>query len=247
MNSKIDTYSKFIAFLSILLIIYGILYNYFYYRHYNIIITQYIDLSEAVLLFIPQLFKLSWLIAYITFVYLIVSRPLFIDRNMFFSKINSKRQRKTTWIIIIIYLLLLLYFFLGFEFGFIHYSLGFRTLLLVGMIFFSPFLISKLYSFFEKFYQFNLSVFTKDLTYAVVIITGLVLNSAVGNWERDKRKGSYIDFEIKFKNGSNLKSDSNYLFLGKTKSYFFIYNYSKQISKALKEEIVESFEFKTTP
>ena len=117
------------------------------------------------------------------------------------------------------------------------------VLFLMGAILGFPFLISRISFLIEQHYKIKISLFAKDLMFVTFIMFLITTNSAIGNLERDRRKANYFSFEIKYKNGYIFKSDSNHLFLGKTKSYVFIYNYYEKTSEVIRDELIEKILF----
>jgi hypothetical protein len=57
---------------SVWMVICGIAFNYFYFYHFNILITEYIDLSESLLMFIPIAIKVLGSITVVFIVFLVL-------------------------------------------------------------------------------------------------------------------------------------------------------------------------------
>jgi hypothetical protein len=86
-EKSLESIFKYFSLAYVLLITAGLLYNIFFYRNYGITITEYIDLSEALVLFMPMLTN------FFTAAFLIITPFFMLARKGYYQNLADPDPR----------------------------------------------------------------------------------------------------------------------------------------------------------
>jgi hypothetical protein len=241
-NTGIESVIKFFSLLYVILITCGFTYSFFFFKNFGVNITEYIELSEAVSLFIPLL--ADSLVVMLLFIVLFY----YMNKALLFGQPNNDRQahekkmlRKSMVTFSLIYLAVIILVIILSFFG-IDMRRGLYMLITIFIALFLPLILEMIFSVFTKTWKIDLSPIFRDVLYIMMIIISIVLWTSFSKTERVYRKSGYKHFEILFNNGdSKLESDSSIYYLGRTKNYLFIYDFNKKQSRVISVSNIKEF------
>lgn len=241
-KSGIDIAFKVFSLVSIFLLICGITYSYFFYRNFGITITEYIEINEAILLFVPLLANGTFLILIFVIILHIGNRILLFRFPIDIKKLNEQIQMRkaaiqifivTLVVIAIVYILCLIGIF-----G--HRVLYLLIVLAIAWSF--PSITEMVYYSLNRHLQLNVSETFRDILYILIVAMSISLYQSYSKTQRINRKWSVSQFKMQFNNGdTTYESDSNSYYLGRTSNYIFIYDYSLSRTKVFNVTDVKIF------
>lgn len=240
--SGLELAFKFFSLAYVFLITCGLTYNYFFYKNFGITITEYINLTDGLLLFIPLLANGSIILCVFIVLWHLMNRAFLFNINIGPRKASEQRElRKQMLYIFYTSLILILITFFLCVFKVLNYR-TFYMLILVTVVLFLPSILEMIFSFFQNEWPLNSSNGLRDIFYLLIVFIGLVVYASYSKTEKIFRTRAYTPFEIYFNNtDSSLKSDSNTYYLGRTSNYIFIYDFKKDQTKVLNVSDVKTF------
>lgn len=225
----IESLKKYLPLISILILISSILKNTIYYDHFNIKINQYVTITEFPLLFIEDLnfyliYILSFL-AYLPFIYIrIWAREKFGEKFMTFTL----TQMYSKYIIIVYIITILTSVFSKINLLSLQYQI----------IVLAAFLILYL----DKSLDFSLKYFATVSSILIIYIS--ISNAYIEIENIEKRK---VKFSVEFcYDSQKIIADRNYIFIGKTNNFLFMYNYKNKTSEVFENPKISNFKIKKT-
>ncbi|TMI69182.1 MAG: hypothetical protein E6H09_20705 [Bacteroidetes bacterium] len=219
----------------VLLTLIGLLYNFFYYQTFGISITQYIDLGEVLTLFTPLLTD------FFSIMFLFWVPLAFIMRATYanYGEEKNKDLIRMCFIFFILFLLLSIVTYIVSNWHPVYLRTAVISLV-VGVITFGPILLDVLFDFLEKTFYMQFPNFFREILLLLIILIGITCWTVFSQTERLKRKRIDKVYELVFKNNEpNLKTDSTIIFLGRTRSYIFIYDFKNNSSRVLNSEDIK--------
>jgi hypothetical protein len=255
MSDKVENtdYSKIISITATLLLCAGIVSQTVYYFFFNIPITEFLNLSEVLLLFTQDIIRYILILLVLLFISIIVNfnKPSSRQKRFFINYVhtNSFGQRvlkylKQRFVSII-------YFLFG---AIVFYALikeGAKIIYLFGL----GFSIEILY-FFIRFYIFEnrrklrlqKKLVNKDKGFELFFSFGLHFIFFVVCWslvdvQNVKYEQKYINVSFKLNNESIVSSDSISYYIGQTEKYLFHYNSKSNITTTYKKENIQEIYF----
>jgi transcriptional antiterminator Rof (Rho-off) len=240
MNGKtIDLITKIIALFTSLLVFLGIISSVVYYSAFKINILENITIGEALLLFMSKFSTLTlcFLSGYLISV-------LFSDMNSeksleklnkedLLQKINLNTKQKLLIPFIVIPLLLIsLFGFSPFYIWTLPVSLITRLFLLLYVL--KRIRLILLYRGIES----KIADYIQMVGILIVIVVSVAMTEAYleYTWGHEK------SITLRNKDGQVIKSDSSTLYLGKSQSYYYLYNRDNKKAILIKADQIESLE-----
>jgi hypothetical protein len=238
----LESVIKFFSLIYVLLITCGFTYSFFFFRNFGINITEYIEFSEALSLFIPLLADGFVLISLFLILWYFMNKTLLFGSPKNETHAHEKEQlRKAMIAFSIISLILILILLIISLFG-IKTSRGLYMLIAISVAMFLPIILEMIFSFTKMELNLSLAPIFRDILYVMIIIVSIVLWTSFSKTERVYRKSGYKKFEIFFNNGDpEIESDSSIYYLGRTKNYLFIYDFNTQKSRILNTNNIKEF------
>ena len=232
--SGIDLVVKLFSLLYVLLVVCGLSYNYLFYKNFGINITEYIDLSEGLFLFLPLLssYFIIFFVLFISFYY--------IDKILELGSEKNRKESINARIIIIIILTTILISGLFISTNVFNQPSVYGLITLI--IFFAvPFFFNSLFSFLG----FSIPEILRDIFYILMICLSIILMVSVSKTNRVKTRKGYKQFEVIFreKADSTIKSDSTMYYLGRTKNYLFLYYFKDKKTTILNVSDIKKVTF----
>jgi hypothetical protein len=234
---------KFFSVAYLLLIVDGLIYNIYYYKAFGITITEYIDLSEILLIFIPLLGN----VLLMSLVLLIVYYFLF---GKFYRMMVNHLGKKSTlgviarkWIMITTTLvgsILAIFVMLKLTPDVTKHD---RIVIILTCLLMGIYLsIYELFAFLETKQIFKVPRVYLDISvgyFSFIMCTILVV---LGNTDFKSWRKRGHDFEIVFKNETPLiRTDSNTIYLGRTKDFLFVYDVKNRSSRVFNVDDIKEF------
>ena len=225
--------------LSFAIIIWGICSEVFFYKQFNIDITSFVDTGELLLSFVDRLF-LSILAAFVVLLNDIVGdwigkgrrREVETEReNKGLPKLDERQMRVKGWVIISIVLAVFIYirFTADTSYQIVFYDFT---------IFLSALRIYRFYHGDEMRSNFLIVIIV------IIAVVGIIMMD-VGRTEGKRLIQKGNTKLVCFKYGNQIvQSDSNYIFIGKSNNYLFMYNRGLEVSIVYKVDSVDSLSFK---
>lgn len=243
---SLESTIKFFSIIYIILFTSGILYNYFFFRHFGITITEYIDLSEALLLFIPMLTEYIFgfcLIPVISLMLIRYKQSKREDEEYNTPEIMADIGQYVFVLIGYSVIATLLYIASLFIPSLRYYS---SLPFYIGILLALPLILDLILVYLEKKKIINLQKSIRISIYGIVAFVVSILIAVkieIKNIDRYKNI-TKPRFEIIFTDKSqNLKSTSEHYYLGRTKNYLFIYNFTLNQCRVLKTEDIKEITF----
>ena len=220
-----------IPYIGSLLILIGFVKMSIYYNHFNININNYVELSEILISFIPDIIKYSSII-FIVFLYSFLldteednqksydTNNEIIEMDKFFPRIGKILKRNITAILLL--LLMIAFTIISAIWNEKNYLLFYRF---SWMIFIILFFNIMLMEFRRKYKIINGNYF--DSTYNNLLIisflfTAYIIQSTYSEIEEvENHNGPIVCFHSSKK---LIQSEENLIYIGQTKNYFFMYN-----------------------
>ena len=238
LNSKADKLSSYISLISVGIIISGIVFNYQYYHHFNIVITEYIDLSESLLMFIPLLIEVFQALVTVVILLFLNVLTTFIGGLVAVGSLPLKLMLKR--VIIFSPIVIVLYLILHFLFS--PYKITIETFVppLIGILAYSGIQFAQ--------YQTSLNKPLREYykIYLIVIVILFLGYSELGTLlkiDTIEQVTTNIPYRFTFTDSSTLKSDSIHSFIGQTKNYCFIYNRNDKRTQVLSRANIKEMYF----
>lgn len=234
---QIEDIIKIFSLIYFLLIISGLCYSYFFYKHFNLVITEYIDLSDALLLFLPLLAN-SFVITLIVLTLMVfMIRDTYINehkyRKLFGEGIKKAMGGLMFLFIIVGAVLWAIGAILNKDLSFSLYGM-----IVIFIAFFVPYLLDLLFE------VINSKVFNtiREVLYILIIVVTIVIWQSYNETIKVEKRSRLRDFTITFKDTTRpFQGDSNTYYLGRTKNYIFVYNFSNHSSRVINVSDVKEF------
>lgn len=216
----------------------------FYYDHWNVNISQYLDFSEILLSFLQDIniifFFVVILTAQSTFGYIAISS---IDKKVTQSHIQTEAGPKKGLVELmeenfeshkkggLIVMILLTLIFGVFFWCFMNLTLLYLTFL--GFV--------QLIAFFiDRFLSRNENV-VNPVTFILVFL-GFTL--CISKYEINQTEKHTVQYEFTMVDGSEISTNSQFIFIGKTNNYVFLYDNQNCTSKVMKIENISGISIK---
>ena len=223
-DNRADSILKNLSVLYLVLITWGFIYNYVFYRNFGINIAEYIDISEGFAFCIPIL--VNPLI-----VLIVLGSFYFVYGENLLSSDNPAGQKSTKWFNITVFLFLSVIMVFGLileKESWVHPNFYLPIVLLV-LFFLQPLIRLTAGNFHIKFsgnFIHLLSVFILGL-FVVILMS-------ISKVRKIKKFRKYQNCEILFKNmDKSFISDSSQYYIGRTKSFIFLYYDSLHTTRVL--------------
>ena len=219
MEVYISKLLKLCSFMAILLAVAGLSYNIIYYRVFDIYITDFIDLSESLMLFFPKLRIIGGFIVGYSLSY-----------TLYWIFLKDHNSNKRVWLIFSLFITggIAVYFFI-FE-----HLLGY--LCVFGLLIF-PHILQIALQWIKR--KFNLQLpryfnFTFYISFSFVILSLIFSYFSAVNVKRTK-KYRYVEVvsynDAKKSLDTMVIDNTKYVYFGQTKNYLFIYNRGENSSQ----------------
>lgn len=222
---------EIIPYISSLLILLGFLKLNYFYAHFNINISNYIDLTECLILFFPHLIKYLFILFGINILFYLITSPEedienyqkveeIIDNNKL--KIRLKKFFFLNfWIFMQVISLTIL--------GTISYFLNGKSayIIITAALLLFTVLLSNfiLLEFSRKYKLANKKKFDPTYNNFIIILVLIVCNSIHGTYHEIKSIENHKGDSVCFKyNSSLIQSEDNVIFVGQTRNFIFMYN-----------------------
>ncbi len=239
---SIESIIKLFSFIYVLLITCGLTYNYFFYKGFGINITEFIDISEVLIQFIPLLADVLVIMLLFLLVINFLTKSLLFEETSDISKTIERKKMRKTWVILFFCSIgLAIIFYLLCLFVYSSYRL-FYMWLLISIVFFVPIILEMVFNFFNKEMNINLPTIFRDVAYTFIIFISITIWASYSKVEKMRRNGNYKKFELVFKaDNARFISDSTKLYLGRTKSYLFIHDSKERKSHVINVSDIKEF------
>jgi hypothetical protein len=226
--------STFLPLFAGFAIIFGITYNIVLYRNFNIDITGYIDLSESLILFLPELPLIIVFLPFTLFAFTILTAkgdaieqlyefPFYM---LFYKGDNTPNKRVFIWTLIVMVVVLLALLIAR------QYVEMYATLL----IFFT--LIVPFYFLLIRDTIFRSRVLALSIHLLVFLFICIFFNAELRTRRILHNSRTLPNLIIKKKDGSLLMTDNIVRYVGKTKSHIFLYNADYKTTTAIPDEAI---------
>lgn len=215
----IETIVKCFTIVYVLLVFSGLLCNYIYFQYFGIIITEYIDLGEVLLLFTPALVSVNL----IMFVIALIVLLWFL--NVHYGKYKetpyfAKRARKDAYVF---FTILLVVSIINYLIASKNYKTSVLLTTLSLCLLMIPVFLEFLFDWLDKKNTLYIPKTVKYALYILITFLALVLGNYWDKLYREEKTNQ--KFKIVFKDRQDiLVSDSTIQYLGRTRNYIFIYN-----------------------
>lgn len=222
---SLKSFKDYVPYLSGLIIILGLIRQIVYYHHYDIEIQNYIGVSELLLAWVDELLIFSF------------AMFIFLINSIFSLNDSSFKLNILGKIGIPLFTLLLCYIFTQ-QLLANDYVISTTYLILIFIVFFpmAGWIINGILNTHTiSLANFKFSYFSVLVILVLVLITRNSINKV--------ENGKYIGTKI-FTEDSTYISDINHFYVGKTESFYFIYNKEAKTSLAIPEREVFKFEMK---
>jgi hypothetical protein len=240
-NNGIELIIKFFSLLYVILITCGLTYNFFFYKKFGIVITEYIEIGEALLLFIPLLADAFIIMSVMGILMSFTNSSLFFGRLSFdpeYGDLKSLRKGANKVLVCLAILILLFYFFASLNIVNIRLP---HMLLLMSVLGFGSYILESIFIFLHSTRKIIIPAFILNILSIFIIFISMVLWLSFSKSERVKRKRGYQNFEIIYNSDSTFKSDSNIYYLGRTKNYLFIHDIKIKKSRVISVSDIKEF------
>jgi hypothetical protein len=241
-NLKItaDNIGKYLSLVSVWIVVSGITFNYFYYYHFNILITEYIDLSESLLMFIPIAIKV-----FVSISLLLVIQLLFHMLNIILKiKIPDTPEKFARYIqrSVFILIFIILYYTVDYSvFGtlpfFSHQMFLIILFLCVGTfsLMASAFAVAVGMNLFQYFKLF--------IILSILFFLSFGLTGYYAKIDEVENMNKTVSYKCIFNDSTIMQTDSSHLFVGQTKGYVFIYDGKKKIVNIFERSKIKMLAF----
>lgn len=237
-QSSLENTIKSLSLIYLLLIICGLSYSYVFYKHFGLVITEYIDLSDALLLFLPLLANFSVLNIIGAVLISLMMRDVYRNDHKYrflSDEPGGPKKVMRALFIIVIAVALILWVTNLWTNKFIDFFYGW---LVFSITFFAPFFLD---AFFDKLNSIFFIRVRVLLYVSIVFVTFVAWRSYNDSMIITSRR-NLKSFTIIFKDSNRiLKSDSNTYYLGRTKNYIFMYDFRSKTSSVLNVSDVKEF------
>lgn len=265
LNTNLKFIISLIPLLSLFLILVGFFYASGYYEYYGIVIQRYLSFSEIPALFFSAIFN-NVLILIILSIFCIsmimflnqADRPQFVlmrkvgfpikfirPKNQIFNYLY-RNQNTIIWVFNISF----------FIFTFLIIIFPYHSLSFIYSITLLVFTFLNIFKFQNASFENNI-LFKRAITLVMVFFLIIFFFSFVKSQGTDDAashqkfatKEIYPKFNIVLKDSTvfKLRKDKKYMYLGKTNSFYFLYNVSDSIAVAILNDQVALIEFKNIP
>jgi hypothetical protein len=230
-EKSLESTVKSLSLVYLLLIISGLCYRYFFYKNFGVVITEYIDLNEALLIFLPLLGD-SFGFVFIITIFMSFSFKEVFRKNLFKSA-SQKEKLNVVFglgIVILIVTGIISFFTKNID---TFYS-GLVSVIIFCVPLFIDMLIGEL--------QLNFPKLIRESIYVLIVVLTIIIWRTYNASRIINDKLHLKRFEIVFKEQNKiLKSDSTYYYLGRTKNFIFIYDFKYKCSRVFNVSDVKEF------
>ena len=251
-NQKVD-YPKAISLIATLLLCAGIISQTVYYFFFNIPITEFLSLSEILLLFTQDVIRYIIIFSAL-FIFTIVttySKPPLRHKRFFVEYTQTRLLKDRILKYLEVRFSTIIYYALGIVFLFVLLKEGNKIVFLFALYF----SVEVIY-FFVRFLLFeNRRVLrlkkqlkTKDRNLGLVFTFSLHFVFFIIVWslidvQRVKYEQKYINVSFRLNSDSLYKSDSNKYYIGQTDKYLFYFDSKKNNTTVFKKENINEVYF----
>jgi hypothetical protein len=264
-NKSEDTdYSKILSITATLLLCAGIVSQTVYYFFFNIPITEFLNLSEVLLLFTQDVIRYIIIFLILLFISIIINfnKPSSRHKRFFIDYVQTDSFGQRVFMYLEKRFVSIIYYILGSIVFYVLLKEGAKIIYLFGLYF----SIEVLY-FFIRFYIFEnrrklrlqKKLISKDKGFDIFFSFGLHFIFFVVGWslvdvQKVKYEQKYINVSFKLNNDSIVSSDSLSYYIGQTEKYLFHYNSKSNTTTTYKKENIQEIyygkinymQFKTT-
>jgi len=220
-NKALDSISKLIAVFTSILIFLGIISSVVYYRTFSINILDNISIGEALLLFISKFSSFA-----IALVFGVFTSFLFLQQHTKIkfegnakSKVTKKLELKLAQKLYALFIILPL-FMLSFQ-GFSPLALWTIPVSLLVRLYVLYYIIKRLRLIFEyKNIDLNIIEYIQIASISIILTATIAMTEAYLVYSGQSNK----EVTLFNKNNQIIKSDSTTLYLGKSQSFYYLYN-----------------------
>lgn len=241
-----------LPYLGSFIIALGIVKAYFYYKEFNILITEYLELGEALLLFSSDIMPLAiGLLLGIILNFLLYNNNDIKRVSVFDEKIrNTNSFLGRLKLYLKNYILIAALFFMNFIFWVVTFFIAppNHQKFLIDSFFFVFSCLLLLLIVVEEFkiaYDKKTGKEMPKQNQGLIILVMALFIISIGSSERDaffkKYTNDSLIYKMKLVNQKLLITSLDTTYLGKTKNYLFLYSKSRNESIVLKNESIESF------
>lgn len=231
LENELEPTLKRLTLIYLLLIISGLCYSYFFYRNFGVVITEFIELNEALLIFLPLLANSFGIVLLLTICMSFSFLEMF-RRDLF--KGASKKEK----LMVLLGGALFILAIAGVVAIIMNDADTFYGGLATIIIFCSPFFLENV---FENL-QLNFSKLVKTLIYSLIVIFVFIIWRTHSAYKIINGKNHIKPFTIVFREPNHiLKSGDNYYYLGRTKNFIFIYDFKYKASRVFNVNDVKEF------
>ncbi len=255
MNEQIEKidYTKAISITATLLLCAGIISQTVYYFFFNIPITEFLTLSEVLLLFTQDIIRYVLIIVILLFISILFNynKPRSSFNRFFIKYIQTNEFRNRIWMYIenrkgsiIYYVFGIIMFFTLLKEGskiIYLYGLGFSIEIIYFFIRFFLYESRRKLRLEKKLVKKNRN-FDLFFTFTLHFVVFVVCWSLV-DVQKVKYEQKFINVSFKLSSDILISSDSSSYYIGQTEKYLFYYNSKKDITTTFKKENVKEIYF----
>ncbi len=238
----IENIIKFFSILYVLLTACGLGYHFFLYKQFGLVITDYLDTSEALLLFVPLITDLPTMFIFlIGSIFFFTKSELFPDStNVDIIKKGRILRKQLLYLSLILLLFVVVYYVLA-EFKIMPYFTSYLVFM-TGVVLFGPPSLEMCYRFFEKEKSIKIPIVLREVFYVFIVLLSIAVFKGYSTSKVLPRRAKSVKIEIIFKNGdSTFRSDSSHIFLGRTRNYLFTYDLNHKSASVFNASDIKIF------
>jgi hypothetical protein len=222
----------------------GVLKFYLFYKGFNISILRFLDLQEILTLFMDNLIAYFFILIPTSICFFLFHKK--IENIVNDSSLNVFQILISQWLLLSVFILIAVVG--GVFYFFASKGVTVKDLVLILLLILICFMgIPLLYILIKREFELEFSsvLLIEDiyLLFLGVLLLVYSIWTAINEVHKVKEGNYYYGVEIIFKDDRTITSNKTRYFIGMTKNYFFVYDYSAKSSKVYKTDDLRSIEF----
>lgn len=255
MDNSIEStdYSKIISLIVTLLLCAGIISQTVYYFFFNIPITEFLSLSEILLLFTQDIIRYVIILIILLSISIIFNynKPSLTYKRFFIDYTNTSNFKERVWKYIENKFTSIIYYAFSIVLFFVLISEGAKMIYFFGLV-----ISIELIYFFIRFFiyenrrklRLQKKLVKKDRNLEMFFSFGLHFVFFVVCWslidaQKVKYEQKFINVSFKLTSDILVPSDSTSYYIGQTEKYLFHYNSKKDVTTVFKKENIQEIYF----
>jgi hypothetical protein len=235
-----DNLGKYMSLASVWMVICGIAFNYFYFYHFNILITEYIDLSESLLMFVPIAIKVLGSITAVFIVFLVLQ----VINKAIGNKAPDTSEKFGKYLFKVIMFTI---FLTAIEI-LVDVVFGKQALLSHKFLLKMLFLYLGIFASASIFFGIGVGFIGGQFIKLFILLSSLsFIAFGLSGYYSKINEVENMQFTVGYKcilaDSTLIETDSSHLFVGQTKAYLFIYDAKKKIVTVLNRSKIKQISF----